>query len=133
MESVNWLGSLVGGVLAFVIGGVWYAFPVFGSAWMEGIGKSAEELAASSSPLRTYGGALVLSVASAVVFSLFLGPDPAPGMAAGAGFAAGLVWVGGSLGISYLFEARPLRLWLINAGYHTVQFTVIGVALALID
>ena len=26
----------------------------------------------------------------------------------------------------YLFERRSFKLWTINAGYHTVQFTLIG-------
>ena len=37
-----------------------------------------------------------------------------------------LAWVAASLGISYLFEQRPLKLWLINGGYHTLQFTLYG-------
>ena len=60
-----------------------------------------------------------------------IGPKPAPGFAAAAGFAAGLCWVAGSFGINYLFEQRPLRLFLINGGYHTVQYTVIGLILGL--
>ena len=50
-----------------------------------------------------------------------------------AGFCIGLVWVGGSLGINYLFEHKSLRLWFINAGYHTVQFTLIGLVLGLMS
>jgi hypothetical protein len=34
-----------------------------------------------------------------------------------AGGAAGLGWVATAFGIVYLFEARPLAQWLVNAGY----------------
>ena len=34
------------------------------------------------------------------------------GAATAAGFSAGLCWVGAAYGISYLFEHRPLKLWL---------------------
>jgi len=61
----------------------------------------------------------------------FLGPRPAPMFATAAGLSAGLCWVAGSFGINYLFEQRPLRLFLINGGYHTVQYTVIGAVLGL--
>ena len=44
---------------------------------------------------------------------------------------AGLCWVAASFGINYLFERRPLGLWLINGGYHTLQFTVFGLILGL--
>jgi hypothetical protein len=43
-----------------------------------------------------------------------------------------LCWVAGSFGINYLFERRPLGLWLINGGYHTLQFTVFGLILGLV-
>ena len=65
------------------------------------------------------------------VFAMFLGPAPALGLAVGAGFAAGLGWVATSYGITYLFEHRSLKLFLINGGYHTVQFTLIGLILGL--
>jgi len=52
--------------------------------------------------------------------------------AVGAGFSAGLCWVGASYGINYLFERRPFSLWAINAGYHTLQFTLFGLILGII-
>jgi hypothetical protein len=48
-----------------------------------------------------------------------------------AGFSAGLSWVAASFGINDLFEPKSLVLFLINGGYHTVQFTVIGLVLGL--
>jgi hypothetical protein len=39
--------------------------------------------------------------------------------------------VAGSFGINYLFEQRSLRLFLINGGYHTLQYTLIGLVLGL--
>jgi len=47
--------------------------------------------------------------------------------------AAGLCWVAASYGISYGFERRPLKLWLINGGYHTLQFTLFGLILGLMQ
>jgi hypothetical protein len=65
------------------------------------------------------------------VFALFLGPRPALGFALGAGFSAGLCWVAASFGINYLFERRSLALFLVNGGYHTMQFTLYGLVLGL--
>jgi hypothetical protein len=50
----------------------------------------------------------------------------------GAGSSAGLFWVAGGLGINYLFERKPLGLFLINGGYFTVQFTLIGLFLSVL-
>jgi hypothetical protein len=55
----------------------------------------------------------------------------AAGMAIGAGFSAGLFWIGGSFAISYRFEQRSGRLWMINAGYHLAQYTLYGIVLGL--
>jgi hypothetical protein len=51
------------------------------------------------------------------------------GFGAAAGFGAGLCWIATSFAINDLFEQRPLKLFLINAGYHTLQFTAMGAIL----
>ena len=76
-----------------------------------------------------WGCAFVLSLISAASFAVFLGNDLDAMTGALYGLTAGLCWVAASYGISYLFEMRPLSLWLINGGYHTLQFTLIGLIL----
>jgi hypothetical protein len=130
MPEINWLAALAAGVSSFVVGGLWYSPALFGKAWQRETGLTDEQLKAGN-PAKIFGGSLVLSVAAAVMFAMFLGPNPALGFATGAGFAAGLFWVAASFGINYLFEHKGLRLFLINGGYHTVQFTVFGLVLGL--
>ena len=117
-------------VSAFVIGGLWYSPALFGKVWQREAGISDEKLKSANMPM-IFGLTLVLSLIAALVFALFLGPRPPLALGLGAGFAAGLCWVGASFGINYLFEHKSLKLFLINAGYHTVPFTVIGPILAL--
>ena len=71
-------------------------------------------------------------LSSAFVFAMFLGPDPELGLGVGAGVAAGAGWVATSYGINYLFAQRSLTLFFIDAGYHTLQFTLYGAILALL-
>lgn len=54
------------------------------------------------------------------------GPNPPLTLGVGARFAAGLCWVAASLGVNYPFERKSLRLFFINASYHTLQFTPYG-------
>jgi hypothetical protein len=75
---------------------------------------------------KIFGLTFVLSFIAAAVFAMFLGPKFGLGPATAAGFSAGLCWVAASYGITYLFEHRPLKLWLVNGGYHTLQFTLFG-------
>jgi hypothetical protein len=43
----------------------------------------------------------------------------------------GLAWVATSFGINYAFAQRSFKLWLIDGGYHVLQFTVYGLVLGL--
>ncbi|MEO0341740.1 MAG: DUF1761 domain-containing protein, partial [Bacteroidota bacterium] len=47
------------------------------------------------------------------------------------GVLAGFGWVALSLGMIYLFERRSFKLFLINAGYLVVSFTLMGIILGL--
>lgn len=78
-----------------------------------------------------FGLSLVLQFVAAAVLALFIGADPSLGFAVGAAASVGLCWVAPALGVIYLFEQRPLRHWAINAGYHVVAFTLMGVILGL--
>lgn len=129
--SINWIGATVAAVLAFVLGGLWYSPVLFGKVWQRESGISAEQIDKANKPM-IFGVSFVWALLGAIVFSMFLGPDPAFGLAIGAGFMAGLFWVAGSLAINYQFEQRSLGLWLINGGYHTAQYTLYGVVLGLL-
>lgn len=130
MPEVNVWAVLAAGVSSMVLGAVWYSPVLFAPAWMRESGMT-EEKAKAVNPAKTLGTAFVLALIGSAVFAMFLGPRPAPGFAAAAGFAAGLCWVAGSFGINYSFEQRSMKLFLINGGYHTLQYTLIGLILGL--
>lgn len=125
MPEVNLLAVLVCGVASMILGGMWYSPLLFGKAWQSGAGLSDEQLAAGNMAL-IYGLAFLLSLAAAYVFGLFLGREMGLWPSTAAGAAAGIFWVAASFGINYLFERRGLRHWLINGGYHALQFTLFG-------
>jgi Protein of unknown function (DUF1761) len=130
MPQISYLAVTAAAISTFLIGGLWYSPILFGKIWQRETGLSDQQLA-SSNMLRIFGAALLLSLIAAFVFALFLGPRPSMSLGLGAGFSAGLCWVASSIGINYLFARRSLKLFLIDGGYHTVQFTVIGIVLAL--
>ena len=129
---MNVWAVLAAGVSSLVLGAVWYSPVLFARVWMRESGTT-EERARAANPAKTLGLTLVLALIGAAVFAAFLGPSPAPAFATAAGFAAGLCWVAGSFGINYLFERRPLCLWLINGGYHTLQFTLFGLIIGYLQ
>jgi len=130
MPEVNYLAVLAAAVATFALGGLWYSPALFGKVWQREAGVNEEKMQSANMPL-IFGLTFVLALIAAWVFALFLGPRPPMALGLGAGFSAGLCWVAASLGINYLFERKSLKLWLINGGYHTLQFTIIGLILAL--
>ena len=130
MNGVNLWAILVAAVSAFVLGGLWYSPVLFGRPWQRAAGLGDDELRQRNAPL-VFGGSFVLALIAAFVFAMFLGPNASLALGLGAGVSAGLCWVAASLGINYLFERKSLRLFLINGGYHTLQFTLYGLILAL--
>ena len=125
MPEVNWIAVALCAVSSLVLGGIWYSPMLFAKPWQQAAGLGDDQLK-SGNMAKIFGLTLVLSFIAAAVFAMFLGPKFGLGPATAAGFSAGLCWVAASFGINYLFEHRPLKLWLINGGYHTLQFTLFG-------
>jgi len=131
MPQVSLLATLLGTVLSFVLGALWYG-PLFGKTWMHAVGVTEETLQKDFNPIKTYGTTFVLAFIASYVFGMFLGPRPGMMLGVGAGAAAGVCWVATSLWTNDLFERRPFLLTLINGGYHAVKFTLIGLAFGLL-
>lgn len=126
LGMVDWLAALVAGTLSFFIGAVWYG-PLFGKAWMDAAGVTMEEVQ-DGHPGKVYGFSLLASFLAAVLLSLLIA-DGSWLYGATLGLLVGAVFIGGCFLTSYLFEGRRIKLWLINGGFHTVQFTVMGAIL----
>jgi hypothetical protein len=131
MAQVSLLATLLATVLSFVLGGLWYG-PLFSRIWMRLVGVTEATLRQGFNPAKTYGITFVLAFVASYVFGVFLGPNPSMALGLGAGAAAGIFWVAASLWTNDLFERRPFALTLINGGYHTVKFILIGLSYALL-
>jgi hypothetical protein len=131
MPEVSWLAILVAAAASFLLGGLWYSPLLFGKVWQREAGLSDEKLK-QGNMAKIFGLSFVLALLAAWNFANFLGPRPSVVFGTAVGASAGLLWVASSFGINYLFERKSLKLFLINGGYHTVQFTLIGLVLALL-
>ena len=132
MPEVNWIAVGLCAFGSLALGGIWYSPMLFGKAWQRAAGLSDDELKSGNMAI-IFGTTFVLSFIAAAVFAMFLGKNFGVGPATAAGFSAGLCWVAASYGITYLFEHRPLKLWLINGGYHTLQFTLFGLIIGYLQ
>ena len=127
MDGLNLVAAVFAAVSSFVVGGLWYSPLLFGGRWMAYVGLSEAQLGRDMG--RVFGGAFGLQLVMALNLAAFLGPEPSVAFALGASFAAGFGWVALGMGVTYLFERRPLGLWMINGGYHMVSFVIMGLVL----
>ena len=124
--ALNWLAIVVASLSAFALGSLWYG-PVFGKAWQKLSGLSDEDIQ-NGHPALTYGGAFGLNIFAAFGMAMLLQLHPSPDLVSGlnVGLLIGLAFVATTFGINYLFAQRPLRLYLIDAGYMVVLLVVMG-------
>jgi len=131
LEAINIWAVIIAAASAFILGGIWYSPLLFGNIWKHEAGIKMSQHKAGHGAL-VYVLSVLLSLISAVAFALLLGDKTPPfSFAVGMGFITGLCWVATSFGINYLFAGRSVKLFLIDGGYHTLQFTLYGVVLGL--
>jgi hypothetical protein len=126
--QLNWLAVLAAAVSAFVIGGLWYG-PLFQHAWCREAGMDMH--AQKRHPAKVFGTAFVAALVGAAAFAWWIGPAPDLEYAVRRGVLAGFGIAATSFGINYAFAGRSLKLWLIDGGYHTLQFAVYGMILGI--
>ena len=131
MAGINHAAVWLAAILHFLFGAAWYTG--FSQAWLEGIGKTMEQLQAAGGGMPTpyiigFIAALVIAYTLARVIEKFGVRSVAGGATLGAGCALG--FIGAAIATNYGFEARPLSLWLINTGYVTIGMAIMGAVIA---
>lgn len=128
---INHLAVFVCALLSLVLGGLWYSPLLFFKAWQSASGLSDEQVA-KANPLKTYSLTLILAWIISYNLAFFLG-DSKTNWRWGliAGLLAGVGWADTMFVILSLFEQRSLRYLLINCGYITIYFALIGLVLGI--
>lgn len=128
LAAINWVAVLVAALSGFVIGGLWYG-PLFQKPWMKASGMTLERGATGNKAL-IFGGAYVLNFIGATGLAVLIGEHPGWLIGLHTGALTGVFFIATALGVIYLFEMRPFKLWLINAGYQIVNFAAMGAIIA---
>jgi hypothetical protein len=129
MPHVNWLAVLAAAISTLVIGGLWYSPVLFGRAWMSMNNLSEADLA-KSNMARIFGLSFFFALIMAANLAAFLAePKTTAAWGAMAGFLAGFGWVALGIATIALFERRSWKYVLINGGYMTVSFVIMGLIL----
>lgn len=129
MPNINLLAVIAAALSSFLIGGLWYSPVLFGNAWNKAAGNPAKP--GQGHPAKVFGLSFVFALAAAFVYAYVvpLQNSAAAGALQGVTIGAGLV--AASFGINYQFANRSAALWLIDGGYHTLQFGLYGLILGV--
>lgn len=141
MLDVNYIAVLVSGVIAMILGGLWYG-PLFGKMWMQGMGWDPNNQALMAEKKKAsglhYAQMFVLALIQAFVLAhvlwAFSVADPTY-VGAWAGIFGGFwIWLGFVLPIKYgdkLWGGKAFKYVAIDLGYYLVVLAVMGIVLSL--
>jgi len=126
MEEVmiNWFAILSATLVGFVVGFLWYG-PLFGKVWMKEAGLSEEDVK-NGNMAKIFGFTAVFQFIMAYCLAMFFGNDITAASGAMYGFLTGFAWVALSVSVLALYEQRSFKYMLINGGFWTVVFTLMG-------
>ena len=127
--DINFLAVFCASLLGLILGYLWYSV-LFAKQWQKLSGVTDKQM--GSGMAKRAIGSYLLTLVMSLNLAAFIGTEETPLFGLFAGLAVGLGWIAMSFGSNYLFEHRPLKLFLINAGYSVFnKSAIIGVHLKL--
>lgn len=124
MPDLNWLAVAVAAIAFFALGAVWFSGPVFMKPWMKSA-NLADDFASKGSQPVIFVTAFVLIAIQAVLLAWATAAFDFGGTVLFS-LVVGLGWSTLSLWTLVLFERKSFQYVLINGGYLTVGFLVMG-------
>lgn len=128
---INHWAVLASAVFNLVLGAIWYSPVLFYNGWKKANNLTDEDIK-KSNPIKTHGISFLLAYLMSYNLAFFLGDantDWQWGLTAG--FLTGFGWAAAIFTAIALFEQKSWKYILINGGYITVYFTVIGFILGI--
>jgi hypothetical protein len=123
---INHWAVIICAVSNLLVGGIWYSPLLFYKAWMKENNFTDADMQ-KVNPAKTYGLTLIISVIISYNLAFFLGDEGTDASwGATAGFLSGFGFSALIFAVVSLFEQRSLKYILINGGYITLYFTLIG-------
>ena len=126
--GINYLAILVSAVAYMVIGAIWYSPVLFGNAWLKGIGKTKEEVAAQSAAWKYVWALIMAFIAAYGIARIMLwtgGNSITDGLIIA--ILAGVCFILTAFTVNDNFEGRSMGLSFINVFFHIVSLAVIGI------
>lgn len=129
------MGFVVAGLAFWMLGAIWYN--VLGKQWQNALGFSDEYLQKGNMALKMILSLLCM-IAMCFAFHITQADHfatEAPGNTFSHGFVhgvmVGIFYCATSMGINYVYQQRPIKLWLIDAIYQILGIGIAGGIIAM--
>ncbi len=133
--DINYWAIIVSAVASFILGMLWYSPLLFGKPWMKMMGLTQQhaEAAKKKGMAKYYIGNFIATLIMVYILSHFV--DYAQAKTISDGLQLGVwVWLGFIATLlfgSILWEGKPFKLYLINAGYRLVELLIVASILSV--
>jgi len=120
-DYLNWVAILVATLAYFLLGALWYSKVLFATRWIADNKIDINDPNAKKGMGLMFGGSFVLMFIQCLAIAILaerisiVGDGWMSGLKLGA--LTGCCFSSATIGINYLYEKKPLSLFLINAGY----------------
>ena len=123
-DYLNWPAIAVAALAYFALGSLWYSKVLFVKRWIADLKLDVTDPNAKKGMGMMFGGSLVLMFVQSLAIAILAerlhirGIGWMGGLKLGA--LTGCCFCAASVGVNYLYEKKPLSLFLINGGYAIV-------------
>jgi hypothetical protein len=120
-NDLNWLAILAGAFGYFLLGALWYSPVLFVKKWIAYLKIDVNAADAKKGMGLLFGGSFLLMVVQSIAIAILAERMGIRGDGWMSGLKLGLLtgccFSSATIGVNYLYEKKPLGLFLINAGY----------------
>ncbi|HLG04351.1 MAG TPA: DUF1761 domain-containing protein [Bacteroidia bacterium] len=131
-SNAPWLQIAVAAIAYFALGALWYIQPTFGKAWVAGHKIVMDPEAAKKKMPMLMTSTFILGFLLAIVCAMYLGVTQTPEMDYMQAIKMGLfvsAFVVLPMATNYMYLSKSFKVFLIDAGYHTVGITLMCIIL----
>ncbi len=130
--NINYLAVLLAAVIYFALGALWYSPALFGKMWMQAKNLTAENMN-TGHMTRTFVITFILNLVCVFITATLISALGAKGAGDGAniGLRVAIGFVATTMGVNYLYDNKPAKLFWIDAGYHIVGILIAAIILAV--
>ena len=123
-DYLNWPAVAVAALAYFGLGALWYSKALFAKRWIADLKIDVNDPDAKKGMGMMFGGSLVMMFVQSLAIAILAerlgirGAGWMSGLKLGA--LTGCCFCAATVGVNYLYEKKPMSLFLINAGYAIV-------------